>query len=94
MIRVFTLQDGYRLGQEPTAVTTALTDGLIDFDVQTWNGSQWVTVPAGEVRGNVLAMRTLVFPEVTTDKVRILVHNARNNFSRVVELEAFGCNAP
>jgi alcohol dehydrogenase (cytochrome c) len=31
---------------------------LVDYDVQTWDGSQWVMVPGGEIRGNALALRT------------------------------------
>ncbi len=89
-IRVYTLQDGYSAGQEPTAATTAVTDGLLDFDVQYWDGSQWVTVPGGSVNGNDKAMRVFTFSPVTTTKVRVLVHNARVFYSRVVELEAFG----
>jgi hypothetical protein len=29
---------------------------------------------------------------VTTDKIRVHVLNAREHFSRVVEVEAFGCS--
>jgi hypothetical protein len=90
-IRVYTLQDGYQTGQEPTATTTALGEGLLDFEVQTWNGSAWVTVPGGSVTGNTLAMRVFTFSDIATDKIRVLVHNARNNFSRIVEVEAFSC---
>ncbi len=92
-IRVYTLQDGFSAGLEPTAATAATTDGLIDFDVQYWDGSQWVTAPGGAVRGNALALRAVGFPEVTTTKIRVLTHNARVFYSRVVELEAFGCSS-
>jgi hypothetical protein len=94
MIRVYTLQDNYQSGQEPMATTAATAEGLIDFDVQYWNGSGWVTVPGGEVRANALALRSLAFNELTTAKVRVLVHNARNNFSRIVEVEALGPSGP
>ena len=90
-IRVYTLQDGHLNGQEPTATTTATGEGLLDFEVQTWNGSAWVTVPGGSVTGNTLAMRVFTFSDIATDKIRVLVHNARNNFSRIVEVEAFSC---
>jgi hypothetical protein len=39
-------------------------------------------------------MRVFTFPEVTTSKVRVYVTNARSNFSRVVEVEAYGHAAP
>ncbi|MBA3240945.1 MAG: M4 family metallopeptidase, partial [Acidobacteria bacterium] len=93
-IRVYTLQDDFSSPQEPTPFMMATNYGLLDFEVQTWNGSQWVTVPGGNITGNTLVMRTLVFPEVTTDKLRVLVTNAREHFSRIVEVEAIGCSAP
>jgi hypothetical protein len=92
-VRVYTLQDGYSGGAEPTAATTANENGLIDFDIQTWDGSSWVTVPGGAIRGNSLARRTVSFPAVTTTKLRVLVLNSRLNYSRVVEVEAFGIAA-
>jgi hypothetical protein len=64
--------------------------GLLDFDVQTWNGTQWVTIPGGSVTGNDKVMRIFTFPAVTTTKIRVVVNNARAHFSRIVELEAYG----
>ncbi|HEV3469007.1 MAG TPA: discoidin domain-containing protein, partial [Pyrinomonadaceae bacterium] len=65
-VRVYTLQDGYSSGVEPTETTTANENGIIDFDVQTWDGTSWVTVPGGAIRGNSLALRSVQFPAVTT----------------------------
>jgi hypothetical protein len=59
--------------------------------VEFWDGSGWRAVPGGQVRANDLTLRTLVFPEVTTDRIRVLVRGAREHFSRIVELEALGC---
>ena len=67
--------------------------GIQDFEVQYWDGSQWVTVPNGAVTGNDKAMRVFTFPEITTTKIRVFVTNARNNFSRLTEIEAIGCPA-
>jgi hypothetical protein len=89
-VRVYTLQDDFRGGGEPTESTPATLYGLIDFDVQYWNGTAWVTLPNGAVRGNDRALRVVSFPEVTTTKVRVFAINGRNHYSRVVELEAFG----
>jgi hypothetical protein len=36
-------------------------------------------------------MRTFTFTSISTTKIRVVVNNARNNWSRVVELEAMGC---
>ncbi len=53
-------------------------------------GSARVTVP-GSVTGNDKAWRKFTFPGITTTKIRVVVNNARNNYSRIVEVEAFSC---
>lgn len=90
-IRVFTLQNNYQNPVDPTASTPADVYGILDFDVQYWNGSTWVTVPGGEIRGNDKALTTVSFANVTTTKIRIRVLNGRAHFSRIVEVEAIGC---
>jgi hypothetical protein len=90
-IRVYTLQDGYKTGAEPTLATTALGEGILDFEVQTWNGSAWVTVPGGTVTGNTKAITVITFPDITTDRIRVVVTNSRNHYSRIIEVEAFSC---
>jgi PKD repeat protein len=89
-IRVFTLQNNFRTPTEPDANTPADVNGILDFDVQYWNGSAWVTVTGGTVTGNTKAMRVFTFTPVTTTAVRVLVHNGRVYYSRIVELEAYG----
>jgi hypothetical protein len=89
-IRLYTLQNNFRSAVEPTPSMTCDYYGLIDFDVQTWDGAQWVTIPGGNVTGNNNVMRVFTFPAVTTTKIRVVVNNAQNNYSRIVELEAFG----
>ena len=76
--------------QEPTPEMSASLYGLVDFDVQYWDGAQWVTLPGGSVRGNDRVLRTVSFQNITTTKIRVFVTNAREHFSRVVELEAYG----
>jgi serine protease AprX len=89
-IRVFTLQNGWALAGEPTEATPCTGEGILDFEVQYWNGSAWVTVPSGAVTGNDSAMRVFTFPAISTTKIRVHVTNARNNWTRIVEVEAFG----
>jgi hypothetical protein len=93
-IRVYTLQNDFQNPTEPTPEMTAEFYGLQDFEVQTWNGSLWVTVPGGSVIGNDRVMRVFTFPEITTTKMRVYVTNARNHYSRIVEAEAFSCLPP
>ena len=92
-IRVYTLQNNWTTAGEPTLTTPATGEGILDFDVQYWNGSAWVTVPGGSVTGNDKAMRVFSFADITTTKIRVVVNNARNNYSRIVEVEAFSCGA-
>jgi hypothetical protein len=100
-INVYTLQDNFKQPVEPTPGMTATLYGLLDFEVQYCSagdcsdGSGWVTVPGGGVTGNTFVMRTfLLLPEITTTKIRVKVTNAREHFSRIVEVEAIGCDAP
>ena len=90
-IRVYTLQNDYTSPRVPTPDMKATSYGLIDFDVQYWDGAAWVTVPGGAIRGNDLVMRTITFGQLTTQKIRVHVLNAREHFSRIVEVEAVGC---
>jgi hypothetical protein len=89
-VRVVTLKDDYGTPQEPTPEMSASLYGLLNFDVQYWNGGGWATLPGGAVRGNDRVLRVVTFQAVTTTKIRVLVHNGRDHFSRVVEVEAFG----
>ncbi|HKO36190.1 MAG TPA: zinc-dependent metalloprotease family protein [Pyrinomonadaceae bacterium] len=93
-INVVTLQNGWLNGGEPTLNTLATGEGILDFNVQYWNGQQWVTIPNGSVTGNDKAWRQFTFAPVTTTKVRLFITASRNNWSRVVELEAVGAAAP
>jgi hypothetical protein len=90
-IRVYTVQNDFRNPVEPDENTPADVYGILDFEVQYWDGANWVTVPDGSVTGNDKAMRVFGFPDITTTKIRVLVSNSRNNFSRITEVEAFGC---
>ena len=92
-IIVYTLQNDYRNPQEPTLLTPADFYGIEDFDVQYWDGDSWETVTGGNVTGNDKAMRAFAFAPVTTSKIRVVVNKARSNWSRITEVEAFGCSA-
>jgi hypothetical protein len=62
--------------------------GITDYEVQAWDGSQWVTV--GAASGNNLVKRTFQFAPFTTAKVRVFVDNALYYVSRITEVEAYG----
>jgi hypothetical protein len=88
---VYTLQDNYTSPVEPTDSMTFTTYGIVDFSVQGWNGSAWVTL--GTVSGNNLVKRTVAFPAFTTDRIRIHVTKALGGVARITEVEAWGGTA-
>jgi hypothetical protein len=90
-IRVYTVQNDFNNPVEPDANTPADYYGILDFDVQYWNGAGWLTIPGGSVTGNDKAMRVFSFPDLATTKIRVVINNARNHFSRITEIEAIGC---
>jgi hypothetical protein len=95
-IYVYSLQDNYLSPTEPTESMTFTTYGLVDFQVQVPDGvGGWMDVPGGNITGNNKVRRRIIFASaVTTDQIRIVVNNTSDNlWSRVVEVEAFSCNA-
>ncbi|HEX7174221.1 MAG TPA: S8 family serine peptidase [Pyrinomonadaceae bacterium] len=90
-IRVYTLQNNYSQPVVPDENTDASYYGISDFEVQAWNGAQFVTVPGGLITGNTKAMRVITLSTpVTTSAIRVKVNAGRIHFSRIVEVEAFG----
>jgi hypothetical protein len=63
--------------------------GLKDYDVQVLAGDQWTTVAA--VRGNSAGEINTTFTPVQTTGLRVLTQagNGADDYSRIVELEAF-----
>jgi hypothetical protein len=88
-VDVFTAQDNDQNTVEPTQATTFSLYGITTFDVQYWTGSAWITVPNGSVTGNNKVWRQFTFSPITTSKIRVLVNNALNSRSRIVEVEAY-----
>lgn len=99
-INVFTLRNNFQDNQTPPTLSETFNTcensgfGITEFEVQYWNGSMWITVPGGIVRENNKVWRQFVFPEVTASAIRVQVHGAvrftNTNYSRIVEIEAFG----
>lgn len=88
-IDVFTMQDNDQNPSDPTLAMTFVQDGITDFEVQYWTGAAWITVPNGSVTGNNKVWRQFTFSPIATSKIRVLVNNALNTRSRIVELEAY-----
>ena len=88
-IDVFTVQDNEQNTVEPTQAMTFSLNGITAYDVQYWTGAAWVTVPNGGVTGNNKVWRQFTFSPIMTSKIRVLVNNALNTRSRIVEVEAY-----
>lgn len=67
--------------------------GIVDFQVQYWNGAGWQTVSGGSITGNNKVWKKVTFSQITTSKIRVNVTNALSNYSRVTEVEAWGPGA-
>jgi len=64
--------------------------GITAFDVQYWDGGNWVNVQDGSVTGNNKVWRQFTFPAITTSKIKVVVHGSADSaFSRIVEVEAW-----
>ncbi|HBB89632.1 MAG TPA: hypothetical protein DC047_18655 [Blastocatellia bacterium] len=88
-IDVFTLQDATTNPSEPTETMTFSIYGLTGYEVQYWDGAAWATVSGGNVSGNNKVWKKITFAPITTSKVRVLTNASPDNYSRVVELEAW-----
>lgn len=75
--------------------------GVTSYDVQYLSGQGWITIdcgnptnPCGRVVNNNKVRRQFIFSPVTTSAVRVAVHGSvpftfANNYSRLVEIEAY-----
>ena len=66
----------------PTLTQTFTMEGITDFQIQWWDGASWQTIPGASVSGNNKAWRRFTFAALTTTKVRALVNNSLDQYSR------------
>jgi parallel beta-helix repeat protein len=95
-VDVYSLQDNYSSPVEPGDAMTFNYYGLTSFEVQVPDGvGGWMTVPGGNITGNNLVRRRVVFGSpVTTSQIRIKVNSTADGvYTRIVEVEAFSCTA-
>jgi hypothetical protein len=92
-IDVITLRDVFSGGGEPTLSETFSLYGIVDFDVEYWDGDSWELVLDGAVTGNNKVWRQFTFDSITTDKIRVVVNSSPDpagfKYSRIVEVEAW-----
>lgn len=91
-IDLFTAQDTPSLPLfEPDADLTFTNWGITAFTLQYLDANGvWQNVPGGSVTGNHNVWRKINFVTVNASAIRIIVNAAGDNYSRVVELEAWG----
>jgi RHS repeat-associated protein len=92
-ISLFSLHDNYLVENTPTETQTFTLYGLLNFTVEYWNGSSWVTIPGGSVTANNKVWRKFTFSPITTSKIRVHITAVPDAWSRVVEIQAFGTSA-
>lgn len=91
-IDVFSLHDSYTVSHTSyTLADTFTLYGLVDFNVEYWNGSSWVAVTGGTVTGNNKIWRQFTFAPVSTMKIRVYITACAgsNDYSRIVEIQAW-----
>jgi hypothetical protein len=88
-IDIFGVQDNYKSPVEPTDTMISTKYALTDFDVQYWDGANWVMVPGGRVTGNNKVWRKFTFSPLSTTKIRVLILGTVDGWSRITELEAW-----
>ena len=88
-VDIFTVQDSYSAPVAPTPALTFSAYGITAFQVQTWNGTAWITVPGGAVTGNNHVWSTVSFAGITTTKIRVSIASALAGYSRITEIEAY-----
>ncbi len=93
-IDVVTLQDNYTTPVEPTESMTFTLGGLSGYEVQYWTGSAWATISGGTITGNNKVWRKITFSPLTTTKIRVLTNASPDNYSRLVEVEAWTGPSP
>lgn len=88
-IDVYSLQDNYTKPIEPTSSLIFTKYGITAFDPQYWNGNSWMFISGSTVSENNLIWCKIQFKAVSTNKIRLIIRGGLDNFSRIVEIEAY-----
>lgn len=89
-VDVFTVQDNVTAPSEPKPDTGFTQYGITNFELQYWNGSAWAPILSSLRHDNKLVWNKITFPSIKTTKIRIFVTGSLQDYSRIVELEAWG----
>lgn len=96
-IDLFSLQDNFSTGTEPTTSTVTNSYGNVDFHLQycpegttcSADGSGWVQPAGGYITGNNKAQNSITFAPVAATAVRAVFDCAQSIRAYAVELEAW-----
>ena len=89
-INVFSVQDSYGSPSTPNSSMTFSQYGVVNFQVQYWDGIAWQNVSGGNITNNNLVWRQVTFSPISTSKIRIYITSAVDGWSRLAEVEAWG----
>lgn len=89
-IDVYTLADAVNYNTNPTLADTFVSYGIVNFNIDYWNGSSWVAIPECTVTANNKVWRQFTFAPLAASKVRIVVTVSMDDTVRVVEFEVWG----
>jgi hypothetical protein len=92
-VSVFTMQDTWWNPADPTESMQFFNNGVTAFEVQYFDGSNWLPVPNGTVSNNTKVWRKITFPAVIAEKIRVLITGAKAPNSILLEVEAYGVPA-
>lgn len=92
-VSVFTIQDTWWNPVEPTETMSFFNNGVTAFQIEYFDGVNWLPLPNGTVTGNSKVWRKITFPAVTAEKIRVQVNAAKAPNSILLEVEAFGVPA-
>lgn len=92
-VNVFTMQDTWWNPLEPTETMEFFNNGVTAFEVQYFDGANWLPVPNGTISGNTKVWRKITFPAVSAEKIRVQINASKAPNSILLEVEAFGVPA-
>ena len=92
-VNVFSVQDTWWNPVEPTETMSFLNYGVTAFEIQYFDGANWLAVPNGTVTDNMKVWRRITFPAVTAEKIRIQINGSKSLHSLLIEVEVYGVAA-
>lgn len=86
-IDVISVQNNYDNPVEPTLDMVCSAVCIASFNVQYWDGSQWITKQT--ITDTTKVWNKITFNPITTSKIRIYITKIRATYGRLAEVEAW-----